>query len=518
MFMLVLTVAVLAAALLYRFGVPAAVGLLLAGALSGPVAGVRTGEVAAVHEILRFGALLLAVLLAARWRTVVPVGRAGGWPVVAASVLPAAILFVVGAGALILLWGVAVPEAIFTGLVVAGGLGPATYEVLANRSERTPGEQPDLLHAALGGAGFVLLLYPILYALGTTPGGAADTARIYVLVLHLILVAFLIGRHWVPGLVAHLDVAPDRVPSAGAMIVVGMAPFLVATWLDIPLVFGAIWAGLLLSEVLSPEVVSENGRTLRWLTAGGFLLALGMALDVPLLVEEGLLPIVLAATLGLIVLRIGAGLVLRTLGRQWSGVPELRLAGLIPMGGISVALMYEGRMLELALGGLEVGGEQVVLAVCAALFVVTAFGAAGVSAFSGDEGRNGGGGTGDDPVPGARPPRAVPAETGPPGEEGPADPDQVFLGPGDESSRLWLVPIEASSAAAGREIGELELKDRYEINALGIWRGDLFLPGDGGQAITLRPDDLLVLAGSGDRLERSLRLFTDSDFPNVLGS
>jgi CPA2 family monovalent cation:H+ antiporter-2 len=267
--------------------------------------------------------------------------------------------------------GVAFPSAIFTGFLVALSSTAIVLKLLADRRETdTPSGRLSLavlIFQDLAIIGMVLLV-PMLSGRGGTWIDAILALGKSAVIIGVTLV---VARKIVPAILGAVARAqrPDLFLLTVVLICLGTAWTL--SLFDVSLALGAFLAGLLVSESRYSSYALSEVLPLRMLFNAVFFVSVGMLLDVGFLV--GHLPLVLAATLGVLVLKAvltsGAVLALRYPVR----VAVVVGIGLAQIGEFSFVLQSVGLNAGLTPMGLGETGTQYFIAVTVLLMTVTPF-------------------------------------------------------------------------------------------------------------------------------------------------
>ena len=491
-----------------RMGMPAMVGLLVGGGLSGPMLGVDLSQDLLVHELLYFAALGSLVLLIARWREAWPTGRCGRFPSSARAFAGASVgtVGVIGLLGLLAGWYAgAAGTGLQAGLLATAFVLPgAIWFDWVGRPPGRDGASAGRL-CSLAGAGVILLGLPWV---GAGREGATELVRVYAMGLYMGTVAFLLGTAWVPGLYTRARRTSGGLGKIGVVVALLSLPVMLAAWMRMPMAFGAVWAGLLVSGCFA--VTGDQNRLSERILAGGLLLLLGMSIDVRTLVSAGLVAPVVAAALAILVVRNIAGVVLESVAQWVDGPPgsmgSRRRVAAAPLAGLPLLVLYEGAPAIFA----PIGGTHVVLQVTLGVFGCVLVMLAAISTWRSAKNRENG------------PARSQSRERLDSGSGSLQSGNRSFgttvayggvvvAGAGAGSRTVRLVPVAEQSAAAGRAVGELDLPRRFGVVPLGVWRGDAYLPIAGPDTQILERGDLLVLAGPAGRLEAAAGYLAGTD-------
>src|SRR5699024_5710685 len=327
-----LLAAVIAVPIAQRLGLGSVLGFLLGGVVIGPW-GLALGPTAGdVWDIAEFGVVLLLFVIGIEmqprrlWALRRIIFGAGGLQVV----ISAALLTLAGMLGL----GMSPSAALVAGLSLALSSTAFSLQLLAERRE---------LRAHHGRAAFAILLFqdlavgPILALLpllsvGDVADGIHLTAALkQILQVVVVLAVLVVGGHYLLRPVLRV-VAATRIPEIFTdmtlLIVIGVA--LGMSYADLSVPLGAFMAGVLLADSEYRHQLEITIAPFRGLLLGLFFIAVGMSINVGLIIAEPLL--VLAITLCVIVVK---STVLYVLARRHKLAPSAarRLAVLLPQGG-----------------------------------------------------------------------------------------------------------------------------------------------------------------------------------------
>ncbi|MGI9417412.1 MAG: monovalent cation:proton antiporter-2 (CPA2) family protein [Geminicoccaceae bacterium] len=325
-----LTAAAIAAPLAKRIGLGAILGYLAAGVVIGPSGfGVFYGlhAVEEVMHVAEFGVVLLLFLIGLElrpkrlWSMRTSIFGMGAVQMIATALI-------IGAAGLML--GVTPATAILIGLTLALSSTAFALQSLAERGQ---------MASRHGRAAFAILLFqdmaviPILAVLPLLAGGAEQGAIDPLAALRafaVIAAVVVIGRYvlrYVYKLIASVGVR-EALTASALLTVVGVALLMEFAGLSAGL--GAFLAGLLLADSEYRHQLEAEIAPFESLLLGIFFVAVGMSLDLGLVVSKPL--VILALTLGLLAIKaavlFGLGLFNRLGTRQ-----ALLLAVAIPQGG-----------------------------------------------------------------------------------------------------------------------------------------------------------------------------------------
>lgn len=335
---LLLAAAAIAAPLAKALRIGTVLGYIFAGILIGPyglgrLAGLGIGDKYSVKEVLHvaeFGVVLLLFLIGLElrvqrlWTMRASIFGAGGLQVVISGAVIGLAVFLLGMGA----WA-----ALFMGLALSLSSTAFALQVMEENNELTQ------RHGRLG---FAILLFQDLAAIplialaslfaakaGTGPAQALGFMPILI-ALAAIAGVLLAGRFVVDPFFRF--VAGSRMNDAltAAALLVVVVVVLVMQKAGLSASLGAFLAGVVLADSAYRHEIEADIRPFEGLLLGVFFTAIGMSLDVLLLVRSPLL--VLGLTAGLLIVK---ALVIYGVGRQFglSGRPARRLAFSISQGG-----------------------------------------------------------------------------------------------------------------------------------------------------------------------------------------
>jgi monovalent cation:H+ antiporter-2, CPA2 family len=341
------------------------VGFLLAGVVIGPNALGLVSDLDVVEIVAEVGIVLLLFTIGiefsierlVRIRRYVLVG--GGTKVV---------LAIVAAVAVLLPFGVAPRDAVFTGFLVAISSTAIVLKVLAERGE---------LQAPTGTVALALLIFEdlaavlmvLLVPLLAGGGGIGDIVRVGVTTV-VIVAAVLVGaRRLLPRL---LEVVA-RACSPEIFLLTVLAICIGTAWLThlagVSVSLGAFLAGLIVSESRQADHALGEVLPLQILFTAAFFLSIGMLLDVRFLLERPLL-VVAAVAIGLFIPLL-TGLAATSTLRV--GAPTVLASSflLAQVSEFSFVVERAGAAVGLSPAGLGEDGSQAFIAAVVLLMVVT---------------------------------------------------------------------------------------------------------------------------------------------------
>jgi len=325
--MVLLAAAVIAVPLFKKLGMGAVLGFLFAGILIGPWV---FGFITDVDNILHFAELGVVMLLfviglelrpSRLWELRRPIFGLGG-----AQVMVTGLALSIGAMAL----GLSVTTAIIVGLVLSLSSTAFALQILAERKQLTTHH---------GRTSFAILLFqdlaaiPMLALIPMLGLGASAQAWSVVAALKAVavIIAVVVGGRLLlrPFLrFAASAVSHEVFVAAALLVVVGTALLVQATGLSMAL--GSFLAGVLLADSEYRHELEADIEPFKGLLLGLFFIAVGMGMNLGLLLERPLA--VVALVLGLMVIKSVVLYVLARLTRQSHGT-AVNLALYIAQGG-----------------------------------------------------------------------------------------------------------------------------------------------------------------------------------------
>lgn len=322
-----LAAAVIAVPIFKRLGLGAVLGYLAGGIAIGPWGLSLVGEVDTVLQFAEIGVVLLLFIIGLEvepirlWTMRRYVFGLGAAQVIAS----AAILGVVAAA-----FGLSPAAAIVTGLALALSSTAFALQLLAEKKA---------LPTRHGRAAFSVLLFqdlavvPLLALvplLGVGGGGGGDPLWSVIEALGVIAAVILVGRYLIRYLLRAIAATgiEEIFTAATLLTVIGTALLMEAVGLSMAL--GAFIAGMLLADSEYRHALEADIEPFKGLLLGLFFIAVGMSVNIGLILERPIL--VLALSLGLIAAKMA---VLWPLGRLYGLNAEAarRLATVIPQGG-----------------------------------------------------------------------------------------------------------------------------------------------------------------------------------------
>ncbi len=363
---LLLIVAGLSAYLSFRLGLVPIIGFLLAGVLAGPsVLGIiRDPEVISAASEIGVMLLLFAIGIEFSLDKLGRIARmiflGGG-----AQVL----LTVAATTALLRLFGVSLPNAVFTGFLLSLSSTAIVMKILEGRG----GAGSEVGQASLGILIFqdlavvvMVLLVPMLAGQG---GGALGIAAALGKAVGIVAAVLLLARRVVPKV---LEVVA-RTCAQEIFLLTTLALCFATAYLTslagVSLALGAFLAGLLVSESRFGRQALGEILPLQILFSAAFFLSVGLQLDVNFVFTH--LPLVIGAVLLVAVLKaLIATFSVRMLGSTLATATALGWL-LAQVGEFSFVLESSGRALGLSPAGLGGTGTQTFIAATVLLMALT---------------------------------------------------------------------------------------------------------------------------------------------------
>ena len=273
------------------------------------------------------------------------------------------------AGAL-MLFGVGVSAAIFTGMLVSLSSTAIVLKLLESRGEtRSDSGQIAvgmLIFQDLAVVGMVIAV-PLL---GGGGGGAEKLAELAVAVV-LVTAGLLVARRLVPKVLELLAKACSQEIFLLGVIAICLGTAFVTGFAGVSLSLGAFLAGLLVSESRFGSQALGEILPLQILFSATFFVSVGLLLDVGFLVRN--LPLVLGVVAGVLLLKAGITFISgRVLGAP-TGTALASALLLAQVGEFSFVLERAGREVGLAPAGLDGTGGQTFIASTVVLMALTPF-------------------------------------------------------------------------------------------------------------------------------------------------
>ncbi|WED22074.1 glutathione-regulated potassium-efflux system protein KefB [Vibrio sp. JC009] len=332
-----LSSAVIAVPLAQRMGLGSVLGYLLAGIAIGPWGFGLISDVEEILHFAEFGVVLLLFLIGLElnpkklWEMRYPILGLGGAQVVVTSAVIASVSCMFGIG-----WQ--------NSLVIGMGLALSSTAIALRVIE-----EQGLGGSETGQSGFAVLLFqdiaviPMLALLPLLAGKVGGDWRDALWMLGSIVV-FLVGGHFLlRPLFRYIVITGVRelFTVAALLLVIGIA--LIMQKLGFSMALGTFLAGVLLAESEFRHELEIAIEPFKGLLLGLFFIAVGMAVNLGLLVLE---PVkILLAVIGLVVAK---GLILYVLARLFGTRPKARskMAAILSQGGEFAFVLFTAAQAE----------------------------------------------------------------------------------------------------------------------------------------------------------------------------
>ena len=319
-----LAAAVLTVPLAQRAGLGSVIGYLLAGVAIGPWGLGLINDVDAILHFAEFGVVLLLFLIGLElnpkklWQMRIPILGLGGAQVIVTTSLLASIISLCGVD-----WR--------TSLVIGVGLAMSSTAIALRLLE-----EHDLSHSETGQTAFSVLLFqdiaviPVLALMPLLAGNSAMTWLDGIWMLAGI-VGLMVGGHYLLNPIFRyiiLSGVRELFTIAALLLVIGIA--LMMEHLGLSMALGAFIAGVLLAESEFRHELEIAVEPFKGLLLGLFFIAVGMSVDLGLLVIEPWF--ILGSVVALVVLK---GLILYILARIVGTGSKARsnMAAILSQGG-----------------------------------------------------------------------------------------------------------------------------------------------------------------------------------------
>ena len=355
---IVLTAAVIALPLFKRLGFGTVLGYLAAGLLIGPHMLALVTDVERLQHISEMGVVFLLFIIGLElqprrlWALRKPVLGSGGAQIILTTLALAAAGYTLG---------LPVQAALIAGFGLALSSTAFAIQSLAEKKQLTTQH---------GRAAFAILLFqdvaviPVLALLPLLAGDTHVELSVEVLRAVIVIVVIIVGGRLLlkPFLRAMAKLDSPELFTAAALLVVLSTAFLMDV-AGLSMTLGSFLAGVLLADSEYRHELEATLNPFKGLLLGLFFIAVGMSVDLPLLMNQPLLVIGLA--LGLLVIK---ATILFAIGRV-TGLPTVgarHLAVYISQGGEFAFVMYalasEHHLLDAATGQLLVAVVTVSMA------------------------------------------------------------------------------------------------------------------------------------------------------------
>ncbi len=322
--MVFLTAAVVAVPIAQRLGLGSVIGYLLAGVAIGPWGLGLINDVEAILHFAEFGVVLLLFLIGLElnpkklWQMRGPILGLGGAQVVVTSAMIASVVNLMGMS-----WQVS--------LVIGMGLALSSTAIALRVIE-----EQGLTRTETGQSGFAVLLFqdiaviPMLAFMPLLAGNAAGNWLDGVWML-VGVVGLMVGGHFLLRPLFRYVIASgvrELFTVTALLMVIGIA--LLMEQLGLSMALGTFLAGVLLAESEYRHELEIAIDPFKGLLLGLFFIAIGMAVNLGLVVREPLL--IVLSVLGLVVIK---GLVLYVLARVTGthSKARSRMAAILSQGG-----------------------------------------------------------------------------------------------------------------------------------------------------------------------------------------
>lgn len=319
-----LAAAVLTVPLAQRAGLGSVIGYLLAGVAIGPWGLGLINDVDAILHFAEFGVVLLLFLIGLElnpkklWQMRIPILGLGGAQVIVTTSMLASIISLCGID-----WR--------TSLVIGVGLAMSSTAIALRLLE-----EHDLSHSETGQTAFSVLLFqdiaviPVLALMPLLAGNSAMTWLDGIWMLAGI-VGLMVGGHYLLNPIFRyiiLSGVRELFTIAALLLVIGIA--LMMEHLGLSMALGAFIAGVLLAESEFRHELEIAVEPFKGLLLGLFFIAVGMSVDLGLLVIEPWF--ILGSVVALVVLK---GLILYILARIVGTGAKARsnMAAILSQGG-----------------------------------------------------------------------------------------------------------------------------------------------------------------------------------------
>ncbi len=324
---LFLAAAVIAVPVTRRLGLGAVLGYLAGGIVIGPWGLALVGEVETVFHIAEIGVVLLLFIIGLEVEpTRLWTMRRYVFGLGAAQVL----LSAAALGLLAALAGLGTAAAVVAGFALALSSTAFALQLLAEKKALTSRHGRAAFSVLLFQDLAVVPLLALVPLLGAGVGAGGDPLWAVVEALGVIVLVVLIGRYLIRYALRMIAATGiDEIFTAAALLtVVGTALVMEAVGLSMAL--GAFIAGMLLADSDYRHALEADIGPFKGLLLGLFFIAVGMSVNVGLILERPVL--VLALAVGLVAVKAA---VLWPLARLFGldGAPARRLAGTISQGG-----------------------------------------------------------------------------------------------------------------------------------------------------------------------------------------
>ena len=449
-------------------------GFILAGLIAGPHILGLVEDFDVINSMVELGALLLLFVAGTTFR--LPHQQRSCWTLKLSTWQAA--LSIAFFGIVLLLFGVNWKDSLFTGLLAAVSFTPLA---LMWSTKRMAFDRPywRIFETIYPYQTLVVLFLALVISL--LGGAEKPSLGLFILLIACSTCAFLgviIAKRKV--IERFIKVENER-GSRGLLttvLILCLVVILIANMGGFGTLLGVFIAGLLLRNTRFKGRAVNELISLRTLCNLFFCVSLGMLFDPAILIEEPLL--VIAATGAIILFRVVV--VGGSMARSGctSSVATRAALMAIPFGEFTFLLFFAGQKSDLSPAGLGMVGEQVFIAVCVLLFVVS-------------------------PLLTHKERRLkwwlektftyTHPQNDHPHEKGEQRELLVYITQSNEiEPSIQTVVVEAGAPVSGSSLKKIALWPRYGVLVLGIWRKDVYLAAP-SEDYRLQPYDRLVLSG-----------------------
>ena len=504
----------LLACLCYHLSIPTAIGLPIAGLVTGPHALGLVQDVELVHGIVELAALLLLFLAGNQCsqQRLAQLHRA----------LPAGSLQI-GLGiavftSVLLLLGIGWRASLFTGILVS--LSSTTLARNLSKSRMVPGlvATYPFWNVLLLQNTFVVLTLLAIPMLAGAEETAIPFLEVFFTGVSFVTLTLLLNQRTVPKLLGRAAREHGREGFLLTALPLCLGVVLFAYWIGPGLAFGTFLAGLLVSESRYKGRLLSEVIPLRLICTLLFLVSLGALLDWHFLVARPLW-ILTVASLVLLCKGVLSSGSLALHGHRLSAAASAGLM-MTPIGESAFLLFYAGRKVGLSPAGLGAFGEQTFIAASVLLIVIPFFmirvtfhlgwllQRMGLTASR----RNA-----RDAAPQTQNAAALDEQMcwSRPSPNANSDLRATSRAPlskaGKQAPRLCVVTVEPEAPASGSSLRQLSLWKQCGVLVLAVWRGDTYLPNP-PDSCRLKPNDRILLSACPSHLALSAPLFQSPPF------
>lgn len=349
-----------------RFHQVPIVGFLLAGVIIGPYALGFVDSPEAIEQEAEIGVILLLFTIGIEFslerlgqiRRLIVVG--GGLQVSMAIGVTVAVLT---------LFGVAAPVAVYTGFLVALSSTVIVLKLLGDRGETNSPTGQTAVGLLIFQDLAIIVMVLLTPMLGGEGGSAGDIAIALAQALGIIALVIVGARRLMPRLLDAVAKTCSQEIFLLVVIAVCIGTAYITSLAGVSVSLGAFLAGLLVSESRFNLQALGEVLPLQILFSAVFFVSVGMLLDLSFLFRN--VPLILAAVAAVLIIKIATtAIAVRLLGRPWPVVAAAALT-LAQVGEFSFVLEGVGREAGLSPAGLGESGSQVFIATTVVLMVAT---------------------------------------------------------------------------------------------------------------------------------------------------